>query len=368
MKSYNFCPECGKSLENDSNICPNCGFKIISELKEHASTINEQIRREPVLIPKITQKAKPLKKRMGFLSWILLIIGAIIGLYALFTPAGTIKVGDIFSWDMWMFGYNRVYDWEVGLDTFWTLNEDLLGVSIVSTIFVIVGNILAVVSAGSLIIKGNHTSYLAIIAPVILIGSALFYLAAYQVLMFFSTGESFWSLINPSFAIWGQFLAAVIMVSGFFISRSSPEYIKPLDKELHQEKVYNMLKTIIKTKNLQEHEKSNLEKELELISLRLKGVALLKRKIESLIREKQVYMRLEESEYEEALKYFQHALDLSSTSQYEILKNDLYLVNKIIEQQDTRIALNYLEEISNHTTILLGEILKKISFKGRSKL
>ncbi|MFX0036004.1 MAG: zinc-ribbon domain-containing protein, partial [Candidatus Hermodarchaeota archaeon] len=59
MKSYNFCPECGKSLENDSNICPNCGFKIISELKEHASTINEQIRREPVLIPKITQKAKP---------------------------------------------------------------------------------------------------------------------------------------------------------------------------------------------------------------------------------------------------------------------------------------------------------------------
>ncbi|MFX1463905.1 MAG: zinc-ribbon domain-containing protein, partial [Promethearchaeota archaeon] len=101
MKSYNFCPECGKSLENDSNICPNCGFKIISELKEHASTINEQIRREPVLIPKITQKAKPLKKRMGFLSWILLIIGAIIGLYALFTPAGTIKVGDIFSWDMW---------------------------------------------------------------------------------------------------------------------------------------------------------------------------------------------------------------------------------------------------------------------------
>ncbi|MFX1470754.1 MAG: zinc-ribbon domain-containing protein, partial [Promethearchaeota archaeon] len=101
MKSHKFCPECGKPLENDSNICSNCGFKIIFETREHSGSINEQRIEETDSIPRITKKAKPFKKRMGFLSWILLIIGAIIGLYALFTPAGTIKVGDIFSWDMW---------------------------------------------------------------------------------------------------------------------------------------------------------------------------------------------------------------------------------------------------------------------------
>ncbi|MFX1554886.1 MAG: hypothetical protein ACFFBV_13230 [Promethearchaeota archaeon] len=217
MKSHNFCPECGTPLNKDITNCPNCGIPVVSKPIYHLRALNDQKSIEKVKIPKVSKTIKPL----GFFSWILLLIGGIVGLFALSTPAGSIKIADIYSWDMWMFGYNRVFESGVGLDVFWTSNVDLLVVSIVSTVFVIIGNIAAFVSAGSLIIRGVHKTYVALVAPFVLIGSVIFYLAGYQILMFFGTGESFWSLISPAFAIYGQFLAAVFMISGFFIARGS---------------------------------------------------------------------------------------------------------------------------------------------------
>lgn len=360
MKSHNFCPECGKPLNKDLIKCPNCGTPVVYEPLDHSRPLSDQKGIEKDTIPQVTKKTKPLIKKLGFVSWILLLIGSGIGLYALSTPAGSVKIADIYSWDMWMFGYNRVVDLGV-LDVFWIVNEDLLAVSLVSTIFVIIGNIVAIVSAGSLIIKGVHTTYAAIAAPIVLVGSALFYLGGYQVLMFFGTGESFWSLMNPAFAIYGQFLAAVFMACGFFIARGASQYSEPLKKEVHQEKVYDMLKTIVGTKFFIESEKNQLNKELEVISLRLKGVAFLKKKIEFLTLEKPDNMLLEETKFEEGLKFFQEALELSSSMQLEISKTDLNLANKILEQQDEEIALYYLKEISDHTTILMGEIFKRLS-------
>jgi len=126
-------------------------------------------------------------------------------------------------------------------------------------------------------------------------------------------------------------------------------------------KVYNMLKSLIDSKFLSESEKERLNHELEVISLRLKGVAFLQTRIDSSRRgrlRRRVKILLEETDYEEGLKFFQQAFELSSISQQEISKADLNLVKKIFEQQDKRIALQYLNEISDHTKILIGEIFK----------
>ncbi|MFX0038353.1 MAG: zinc ribbon domain-containing protein [Promethearchaeota archaeon] len=360
MKSHNFCHECGASLNKDMKNCPNCGEPIIKELIEPLRPLSNQKPIEKDRIPITKKRKKPLVKKLGFFSWILLLIGSAIGFYALTTPAGSVRVSDIYSWDMWMFGYNRVVDMGV-LDVFWVGNEELLTVSIVSTVFVIIGNIVAIISAGSLIIRGIHTTYAAIAAPIILAGSALFYLGGYQVLMFFGTGESFWSLMNPAFAVYGQFAAAAFMAGGFFIARGASKYSEPLKKEFHQEKVFNMLKTIVETKFLVPSERDQLNKELDVISLRLKGVVFLKKKIEMLTSVKPTNIQLEETQFDEGLKYFQEALELSSSTQLEISKKDIELAKKVLEQQDEDIALFYLKEISDHTTILIGDIFKRLS-------
>lgn len=363
MSSYNFCPECGKEINRDAINCPNCGEPIIYERFDDSRSFNIQKDIEKLIPPRIAKSKgkKPLVKRLGFLSWILLLTGGIIGLFALSTPAGSIKITNIFSWDMWMFGLNIQFESGVGTEVFWTLNENLVFVSIFSTVFVITGNIAAIISAGSLIKKGVHNTYAALAAPIVLIGAVLFYLAGYQVLMFFGTGESFWSLMNPAFAIYGQFIASPFMILGFLIARSSSKYIEPLEKELHQEKVLNMLKNIVETKLLLEDERNKLKNELEVISLRLKGVTFLKKKFESLNTEQPVNILLEQTTRNNALEIFQQALNLSSEIQQEISKKDLNLVQKIMEQQDDEIVYNYIKEISDHTTVLIGDILKRLT-------
>jgi tetratricopeptide (TPR) repeat protein len=141
---------------------------------------------------------------------------------------------------------------------------------------------------------------------------------------------------------------------------------KPLIKKMgFLDKVYNMLKSLIESKFLSESEKETLNNELEVISLRLKGVAFLQTRIDSSRRDRlrrKIKILLEETDYEEGLKFFQQAFELSSISQQEISKADLNLVKKIFEQQDKRIALHYLNEISDHTKILIGEIFRSSQF------
>ncbi|MHA1988577.1 MAG: hypothetical protein ACW98D_18245 [Promethearchaeota archaeon] len=366
MISRNFCPECGKPLNNELENCASCGTPIPYETVVPSSAKSNHQRSYKDKTPKIKKKPKPLKNKFGFISWILLLLGAGIGLYALTTPAGSVKILDIYSWDLWMYGYNVVFESGVGLDVFWVGNEDILFVAVASTLFVIIGNVSAIIGAFSQMIKGSHKSYVSIVAPVILFGSPIFFLAGYEILMFLGTGESFWSLIPPAFGVYGQFLAALIMLPAFFITMNSEKYSKPLEKDLHQEKVYGMLKTLLGTKFLLEGEKNSLRNELEVISLRLKGVTSLKKKIGLLNMETQDYIHREDDESQQALNFFQQALELSSDLNQEVSIFDLNLAKKIIEQQDREIALNYLSEISDHTTILLGEMLQALTSGRRT--
>ncbi|MGB5912208.1 MAG: hypothetical protein WBH31_13525 [Promethearchaeia archaeon] len=295
----------------------------------------------------------PKKRRWTNYSCILLLIGSIIGLLSLIAPAGSFHYGNLYSWDMWMFGYNIIYDWEVGTEIFWTVNRYLFLFSLVSTIFVVIGNFLSIFAAVKVKRKSDYAHITAGISSIILTGFTLFYLISYELYFVFNAGESFWSLLNPSFAVYGQFIAAAFMVPAFFIARKASLYSEPLEKEVHQEKVYNMLKTIIETKRFSESGKNKLKKDLEVISLRFKGYTFLQEKMAFTSMENRDYEHLEDG-----LKYFQQAFDLSSSSQQKISKEDLYLVEQIIKEEDKLKAMNYLNEISDHTTILLGEILK----------
>lgn len=108
------------------------------------------------------------------------------------------------------------------------------------------------------------------------------------------------------------------------------------------DKIYYILKSLIESKSLSESEKERLNNEIEVISFRLKG----KNKI-----------IIKKPDYEEGLKFFQKALELSSLSQQEISITDLTLVKKIFEQQNKKTTLHYLNEISHHTLILIDEII-----------
>jgi len=168
-----FCPECGNPLKlEDRKFCPNCRTPIVTELSSQTE-----------------KDIKTKKRKWENFSWILLLIGSAIGIFALFTPTGSFHYGGLYSWDMWMVGYNEAYDWETGWDIFWTMNEDLFVISVGSTIFVVIGNVLALVGAISLINRGIHKSNLAIASPIIAGGATLFYLAGYQVMFFIYTQE-----------------------------------------------------------------------------------------------------------------------------------------------------------------------------------
>lgn len=332
-----FCPECGNPLKpEDMNFCPNCKTLIETE---------------PKYQPKTNIKTK--KRIWGNSSWILLLFGSIIGTLTFFTPTGSVHIANLFSWDMWMYGYNIVFESGVGTDIFWIGNSDLFAFSIIASIFVVLGNIIAFLGVIRLLMKKDYAYILAGAGTVILTAFTLFYLISFEVYSWIFMGDSFWGLLTPWFGVYGQFIAAGFMVSAFFLARKASQYSDPLEKEEHQEKLYKMLKSIIETKRLPESEKSRLKNELEVISLRLKGVADLKKKIIEVTVENQT-----RTDFQESLTYFQQALDLSSISQQNISKVDLQLVEQIIEEQDKSKTLRYLKEISSHTTALLGEIVK----------
>ncbi|NVM37891.1 MAG: hypothetical protein HWN81_20025 [Candidatus Lokiarchaeota archaeon] len=186
-----------------------------------------------------------------------------------------------------------------------------------------------------------------------LVGFILFYLISFEIYFWIFVGDTFWGVLYPFFGVYGQLIAAAFMAPAFFLARKTSQYSDPLIIEDHQVKVYGLLKTIIETKQLQESERNRLKNELEVISLRLKGVATLKSNIIELTPDDKSRMNIDDS-----LLYFQRALELSSSAQQNISRMDLQLVKQVIEERDKNKALKYLKEIISHTTVLLGEIVK----------
>ncbi|MHA1985290.1 MAG: zinc ribbon domain-containing protein [Promethearchaeota archaeon] len=332
-----YCPECGNPLKpEDMKFCPNCKTLIETE---------------PIYQP--TKNLKVKKKVWRNSSSLLLLMGSIIGILCIFTPAASVHIPGLLSWDMWMIGYNVYFESGVGTDIFWPGNSELFAFSVTSSIFVILGNILAIIGIIRIMMKKDLAYILAGAAAVMLAGATLFYLISYEVYSWIFFEDTLWGILPPWFGIYGQFIAAGIMVPAFFLARKASEYSDPLEKEEHQQKMYDLLKTIIETKPLPETVKLRLKDELEVISLRLKGVANLQGNIMELNFENQDRIGLDDS-----LSYFQQALELSSSSQENISKIDLQLVEQITEEQDKVKALRIIKEISAHTTVLLGDILK----------
>ncbi|MHA2473753.1 MAG: zinc ribbon domain-containing protein, partial [Promethearchaeota archaeon] len=344
---YNYCGECGNPLSpDDKSSCPKCG-----ELIESA----------PVL-PTLNRKVKIKRRSWGNLSWILLLLGSALGLFGLTTPAASFNLDGLYSWDMWMFGYNVMFDWEVGTDIFWTRNLELLGISVGATIFVILGNILAIVGSISILRKKNYGPILAMISPIILCGTAIFFLIAYELYFQFYLGESFWSLLSPGFAVYGQFLVALIMLPGFLIARKALKYVLPKKRDEHEVKVYQMLKKLIESEDVSDSRKEELKNKLEIISLRFMGMDILYRKLEYLASEKQDFGFSNEDEYHTALGYFQQVVDLTADQIINFSKIDLELAAKIILESDLIKAIEYFKDIKLHTSRLMSELLIKSSY------
>ncbi|MFX1280845.1 MAG: hypothetical protein ACFFA3_15825 [Promethearchaeota archaeon] len=363
MIKYNYCPECGSSLSKEEKICPKCGVQIDNQ---YANQIRSSSKKKiPDKYPPLeySRKRRSTVKKWGHLGWVFLLIGGGIGLYALFTPAGSINLNGLVSWDMWMFGYNKTYDWETGWDNFWTLNEDLLGISVGSTIFVIIGNILAITSAGYQIKRGIHKSYLGIASSVVTTIATLVYLAGYEIMFQTYTGESFWSVLPPAFGVYGQFLAALFMVLGFIIARSASKYQILKEKHENKMKLYLMLRTFIETGMVSEDEKEKLNSILKILELRFKGISLLENKIEDYSSKRNESSYLEPMEFGKAIECFQQAVDLSSDHTVTSSKRDLDLASRIILGYDRKINLDYLNEIKSHTDFFLTELLLKYRYR-----
>jgi len=178
--------------------------------------------------------SEPKKSKLANYSWILLSIGSIIGLISLIAPAGSFHYENLLSWDMWMFGYNISYDWSVGTEIFWTSNPILLTFSLVTFVSVIIANLLGLIGAIELRRQNYYTYRTAGRSSIILIGLTLFYLIAYELHFVISTGVSFWSFLYPSFAVYGQFIGAALMIVTFFIAKNALRYTVPLLEELQQ--------------------------------------------------------------------------------------------------------------------------------------
>ena len=175
-------------------------------------------------------------------------------------------------------------------------------------------------------------------------------------MMYINTEESFWSLLTPAFGVYGQFLATLFMVLGFFTAQSASKYQILKEKYDHQEKSYLRLKMFMEREILPEDEKEKLSSILEILELRFKGISLLQNKIEFYPTKKSGATYLK-PEFGKAIECFHQAVDLSSDKTILISEKDFDLASRIIIGNDKKVALSCLNEIRSHTDIFLTELL-----------
>jgi len=202
------CSKCEYELRDDWNLCPECG-KIIEDRRDNLKWIQA--------------KTKPGNQKVAEKMWIVTLIAGIIGILSLFTPASStsISLGGtvLVSMDCWLFGLNIFYEYGVGYDVFFTVNELFLGVGIFSLIILVLVNLAAItIGVGTRKdlsrTKQNYTELGFAAGQVI---GSLIYIIGMAIVYWFLTGESYWGFIGLGLAMIGQFVGAGLLVIGFGI-------------------------------------------------------------------------------------------------------------------------------------------------------
>jgi hypothetical protein len=180
------CSLCGYELKEDWNLCPECG-RIIEDRKDNLKWIQA--------------KTRPGNQKVAQKTWILTVIAGIIGILSLFAPASSTSIflgGTVLlSMDSWLFGLNIFYEYGVGYDVFFTLNQLFLGVSIFSLVVLVIVNLLTLAVG-----IGNRKHFsrsrkdrteLGFAAGQVI--GALIYIIGMEIVYLFLTGESYWVLL-----------------------------------------------------------------------------------------------------------------------------------------------------------------------------
>jgi len=197
------CTKCRFELREEWNICPECGEPIYGKFKE---------------LKRIKAKTKPSEHKLTDKIWILTFIAGIIGILALFTPASTTSVSYsgvlLLSMDSWMFGLNIFYEYGVGYDVFFTGNQFILGVEIVSLVILVIINIILIVV--SLLSRKDVSlmpvDIIHIYFAIGLVIGTLIYIIGNEFIFWLFVGDTYWGFINLGFALIGQYIAALLTV------------------------------------------------------------------------------------------------------------------------------------------------------------
>jgi len=204
------CTKCRFELREGWNICPECEKPIYGKLKE---------------LKRIKAKTKSREHKITDKIWILTFIAGIVGILALFTPASTVSVSYsgvvLLSMDSWMFGLNIFYVYGEGYDIFFTVNQFMLGVDIVSLVILVIVNIIII--GISLWIRKDveemPVDIIHIYLVIALVIGTLIYILGNEIIFWLFVGDTYWGFINLGFALIGQYIAALITVISYGLGK-----------------------------------------------------------------------------------------------------------------------------------------------------
>ncbi len=158
--------------------------------------------------------------------WILPLIGGIVALIGLLTPAASVSIlyNSVQVW-MWGLFSIRQFDYlQLGYitTTRFTQSPVELIISISATLLVFSGA-LGLVSSANSSRKTGITGKKWITPSILLIVGALVWIIGIEISTQIDVGMSFWEYINPGFGVIGPFLGAILSLIGYAAAKMSPK-------------------------------------------------------------------------------------------------------------------------------------------------
>ncbi len=155
--------------------------------------------------------------------WALPLIGGILALIGLLTPAASYS-SYYNTMQFWMWGLMsvRLYDYYEGYLTVTQFTESPveIGLSIISTVIILVSAILLISKANSS--RKNGVSGVGWLSPSILMMlGTIIWMVGLEIYSQIYSGLSFWTYIDAGFGVIGPFLGAGLSIVGYGVSKMS---------------------------------------------------------------------------------------------------------------------------------------------------